>query len=251
MDPHETKIYYVLLIGITVLLSLMVFFVVTILRYHRKISFYRRQRIKENVNTLENERKRVAIDLHDDLGSSLSAIKLHLSRLSKRGDKNFKAVQEIGLQVDELMGRMKGVAHELMPRELVRSGLDRALQLLVARSTDSSGIPIEYSCSVDHFNRENSIHIYRIAQEVLNNAAKHSKATWIHFSISRRNGKILIKISDNGVGFNVKMTSGTGKGQGLHNISARTQLMNGTVYITSMKNQGVTYEIEIPENDEQ
>lgn len=246
MDANETKIYYALLIGIAVLLALIIFFIVTTLRYHRKIIASRRERISEDVNTLEKERERVAIDLHDDLGSSLSAIKLDLQGISKPGDANFKKVQNIGLQVDGLMERMKEVAHELMPRELRRKGLGRALQLLTARVADSGGITVQYSCTVDHFDRKNSIHIYRIAQEALNNAVKHSKATLVNFSVWKSKGRIHLKISDNGIGFNVKAARKS-RGSGLHNIIARTELMKGVVYLTSEISKGAIYEIEVPE----
>lgn len=247
MDAHETKIYYALLIGMAVLLALIVFFIITTLRYHRKITASRMERINEDVNTLEKERERVAIDLHDDLGSSLSAIKLDLQGIGKSGDANSKELQNIALRIDGLMERMKEVAHELMPRELARKGLGRALQLLTARVAESSGIHIQYNCSVDHFDTKNSIHIYRIAQEVLNNAVKHSKATSINFSAWKSKGRIHLKISDNGIGFNVKTASRKSKGSGLHNISARTELMKGAIYLTSGINNGTIYEIEVPE----
>lgn len=247
MDPHETKIYYALLTGLTVLLGLVVFFIITILRYHRKTTATRRDRIKEDVNSVEKERERVAIDLHDDLGASLSAIKLHLHRLYQPGDENYKEVQNIGLQVDELMDRMRVIAHELMPRELTRRGLGKALQLLVDRISDSSGLPIKYSCTVDHFDRNHSVHLYRIAQEILNNVVKHSGATSVSFSVCRREGKIRLEISDNGIGFNAKAVMRQSRGSGLRNISERVELMKGLVYLTSGLKKGVTYEIEIPE----
>lgn len=118
----------------------------SILRYHRKNTDFHLERIKEDVNALEKEKERLSIDLHDDLGASLSSIKLHLQGLYKPGDENFKKIQNIELQVDELMERMKDVAHGFMPRVLMRRGLDKALQLLIARISDSSGIRIQYSC---------------------------------------------------------------------------------------------------------
>jgi len=249
MYSNETKIYFALLIGLSALLGLIVFFLITILRYHRKNVGFRRERIKEDMNALEKERERLSIDLHDDLGASLSSIRAHLRLLYKRGDKNFNDVQKIVVEIDELMDRMKGIAHGLMPQVLMRRGLAKALESLISRISDSTGISIRYRCSVDHFDRNNSIHIYRIAQEILNNVIKHSKATSVNFSILKRDGKIHLTISDNGTGFNIKSVTSESKGSGLHNISAHAELMKGEVYLTSAKNTGVTYEIEIPENE--
>jgi signal transduction histidine kinase len=198
------------------------------------------------MNAVEKDRERVASDLHDDLGSSLSAIKMDVGRLYEPGDKKFKELKNIELRIDELMERMKTVAHALMPGELKRKGLGRALELLVARLSESSGLTIQYTCTVDHFDPKNSIHIYRIAQEVLNNAAKHSNASLVNFTVWKSNGRIYLTISDNGTGFDVKAARKS-KGYGLQNISARTQLMNGVIYLTSGKGKGVTYEIEIPQ----
>lgn len=91
------------------------------------------------------------------------------------------------------------------------------------------------------------MHIYRIAQEILNNVIKHAKVTSVTFNVIKANGKIFLTISDNGIGFNVKAATRKSPGSDLYNISARAELMKGTVYLTSQLNNGVRYEIEIPE----
>jgi signal transduction histidine kinase len=143
---------------------------------------------------------------------------------------------------------MKHMAHELMPRELARRGLPKALELLVARVAVSCGIAIQFNNDLsNNVDKKKSLHIYRIVQEVLNNVVKHSKATRVTFDIRRSRGKILLKISDNGKGFNVKAEAAKAGSTGLYNISARTRLLQGDIYITSATNEGATYEFEIPD----
>jgi len=248
MYAEETKIYYALLIGITALLILMAYFLIMIFRYHGKIKAGRLERYREDIDAMESDRERIALELHDDFASSLGTLRMDVARLIAPGEKNYDKLPGIKQQVDNMVERMKHMAHELMPRELSRRGLSRALELLVARVAGSSGIAIQFNNRLrNDVDKNKSLHIYRIVQEVLNNVVKHSKATRVSFDISRSRGKIFFKISDNGKGFNVKAEAGKGGRAGLYNISARTQLMQGDMYITSARDEGATYEFEIPD----
>lgn len=247
MYAEETKIYYALLIGIPALSIMMTYFLIMSFRYHRKIKAARLERYGENIDAMEKDRERIASDLHDDFASSLATLRMEVARLISPGEKNYEKVHDIKQQVDEMMDRMKRMAHELMPRELTRRGLAETLELLVARVSGSSGINIRFNNNIDHVDKKKSLHIYRIVQEVLNNVIRHSQATFVLFEIGRSRGKIHFKISDNGKGFNVKSEAAKATGSGLYNISARTQLMQGDMYITSGVNKGTTYEFEIPD----
>jgi len=228
-------------------MALVVFFVITILRYHRKMNNLRREKIKEEINSLDKEKERISFDLHDDLGASLSGIKLRLHGLGGLDKVNFDKVVNIENQLDEVMNRLKAVAVTLMPRILQRRGLDKALQALLKEFSNTTGIEVTYKCTVDAFNADIAVHIYRIAQEVLTNIAKHSKASHVTFTISRNRHKIELNIIDNGIGFNVKAASrNNGGGLGLQNITARAELLKAEIFLTSDKNNGVTYQIEIP-----
>ena len=247
MHAEETKIYYALLIGIPALFVLMAYFLGMIFRYHRQIKAGRLERYREDIDAMERDRERIALELHDDFASSLSTLRMDVARLIGPGEKNYDKLGSLKEQVDNMIERMKHMAHEMMPRELSRRGLHKALELLVARVAQSSGITIQFNNEVSNVDKKKSLHIYRIVQEVLTNVVKHSKATLVSFDIWRSNGKIYFKISDNGKGFNVKAEAARGGGAGLYNISARTQLLQGDMYITSAANEGATYEFEIPD----
>jgi signal transduction histidine kinase len=229
------------------LFVLMAYFLVMIFRFHRQIKAIRLERYGEDIDALEKDRERIAFELHDDFASSLGTLRMEVARLIPPGEKNYDKLPGIKQEIDNMVERMKDMAHEMMPRELIRRGLSKALELLVARIGISSGITIQYTNDISETDKKKSLHIYRIVQEVLNNVVKHSNATLVSFDIRTGRGKIRFTISDNGKGFNVKAVAAKASGAGLYNISARIQLMQGDMYITSAPNEGTTYEFEIPD----
>lgn len=249
MDAHETKIYIALLAGVLIEVLLMAFFLFTIFRYHRKKAELHAQKLKDDFNFLDKERQRISLELHDDLGASLSAIKIRLQLLSNLDSAGVTIVDNCELLLDEVMQKLRRISLNLMPGILKRKGLDAALKDLVGIMTFGSGIEAHYHCEPIDFREETSIHIYRIVQEALNNVVKHSKATLFDLSINKNKNMIRVFIHDNGIGFDntyLKENSGLG----LHNIAARTELLKATTYLTTSKNEGVEYLIEIPAYDE-
>ena len=247
MHAEETKIYYSLLIGSCTLFVLLSYFLYLIIREHKLIKSGRLSRIREDINAMEKERERIALELHDDFASSLAALRMNITRLIEPGDRNYDKLPAVKQEVDNMIQRMKHLAHELVPRELSRRGLSKALELLVARVSDSSGISIQFKNEVNDVDKKKALPVYRIVQEVFNNVLQHSGATLVSFDMWRSPGKIHFRISDNGKGFNVKMEAAKPGRAGLSNISDRTQLLQGDMYITSAANEGTTYEFEIPD----
>jgi signal transduction histidine kinase len=247
MHAEETKIYYALLIGIVTLVVLIVYFLIMIFRHHTQIKAVRLERYGEDIDALEKDRERIAFELHDDFASSLGTLRMEVARLISPGEKNYDKLPGIKKEIDSMVERMKDMAHEMMPRELTRRGLSKALELLVARIETSSGIIIQYTNDLSELDRKKSLHIYRIIQEVLNNVLKHADASFVELSLWRSGGKIHFIILDDGKGFDVKEQCARGNGAGLYNISARMQLMQGGMYITSEPNGGTIYEFEIPD----
>ncbi|MDE3184450.1 MAG: hypothetical protein KGM16_13615 [Bacteroidota bacterium] len=248
MDTNETKIYITLLTGLAVLAILMAFFVVTIFRYQRKKAAYHAQKLKDDFNFLDKEKQRISLDLHDDLGASLSAIKLRLQMLTNLGATATKHIDVCELLLDEAMQKLRRISLNMMPGILKREGLDAALNDLIGIMTFGSGIKSNYYCEPINFKEETAIHIYRIVQEVINNIIKHSKATSFDLTIYRNENKICLFMHDNGIGFddkNLKEKSGLG----LHNIAARAGLLHADIYMTNTKGEGVEYLIEIPAYD--
>jgi two-component system, NarL family, sensor kinase len=246
MDTNETKIYISVLIGVSVLLVLVAFFIVTITRYQRRKVAFHLDNLKAGFDLLDEERKRIACDLHDDLGSTLSFVKMQLKWISGLDGRNAELVEISGIHLVKAIQKIKRISFNMIPRVLEDWGLDAALKELVEMITDSMQIKIDYHCGINTIGEHYDLHIYRIAQEILNNIAKHSKATFVTFTILKTDHKIHMRIKDNGIGFHKTMLNKHTTGLGFHNISARTELLKGSLYLEAQPGKGVDYLIEIP-----
>lgn len=245
MDPNETKIYITLLTGIAVLAILMAFLLVTILRYQKRKVEYHTQKLKEGFDFLDKEKQRISLDLHDDLGASLSTVQHRLDRLTNLDSSSAPIVKECEVILADTMHKLRRISVNMMPPILKRMGLHAALNDLVGIMTADTGIDVHYYCEPIRFTEETAKHIYRIAQEIINNIIKHSKATSLDFTIQQNDGTIRMLIHDDGVGFDDK-TLREKTGLGLHNIAARADLLKADIYLSHKKGEGVEYLIEIP-----
>lgn len=203
--------------------------------------------LKTTIETQEQERERISRDLHDGLGQSLAAMKLHIEAL------RFADPNNIITDVDKLTERLQGTIKELrqicfntLPQVLYDYGLINATNELIIRST-ATNFKIHFSVPDDfpRMNKMVEIAIYRIIQEALNNIIKHSKATETIINLTVENDSLSLEINDNGIGFDLNDPKFK-KGYGMQNIKARINLFNGTTSIDSVLNQGTTVKINIP-----
>ena len=246
MHPNETGIYLAILAGVVVLAAIMGIFLMKVNQYQRKKAAFHQEKIKVQFSYLDEERKRIASDLHDEIGSSLSYIKIQLQSIEDAGMMNDLKVRKCEDHIDQVMEKIRRTAFNLMPGVLQREGLAEALKDLVDLMTYRSGIHVKFQCTITGPDKGKSLHIYRIAQEIMNNIMKHAKATLVTFTISETNHKIELHVSDNGIGFNKNRAMKSRNGLGLHTITERAHLLKGKVYLTTEKNKGVSYFIEIP-----
>lgn len=246
MDTNETKIFYTLIAGLIILALLMLFFLLTIFAYRKKKAALQSEYFKDYFNLLETEKQRIAFDLHDDIGVSLAAVKLSLESL-KPHEEYAAEIEKCEKIINELMEKVRNFSFNLMPRLLKSAGLDAALKELVESMTYTAGIKATYYCDVVVPDKNKSIYIYRIAQEVIHNLVKHSKATTFHFDMRRKGNEIRMLMADNGIGFNRKNIPGQ-KGIGLRSISARAELLKAKVYLSTEPGKGVEFVLEIPDH---
>lgn len=219
-----------------------------------------KQRIKELLNTQEikslnammegqdKERKRIAADLHDRIGSSLSAIKLHLGGVAKSLDApEQKQVQfaKVSSMFDEVVKEVRQVSHDLASGVLMKFGLVSALKDLSEGIESSGGIRIKfYTHGVDErLNQRTEISLYRITQEIVSNILKHSQAREITIQLTRDNDDLLLMVEDDGVGFDPVKAAG---GMGMKNIRSRVSHLHGNVFFDSSPGKGCTVTIEVP-----
>lgn len=205
--------------------------------------------ISEIMESQENERKRIAEDLHDRLGSMLATVKLHFNALEQKVDamelKQMDQYQKANAMLDSVCDEVRKIAHNMESGVLVNFGLLPALEDLkeVLEETGDLRFSLNSFGMKQRLGSDIEIVVYRVVQELISNTIKHAGATEIGIEINRSADRLVVMVSDNGKGYN---TEQSGKGMGLSNIRSRVARLNGTFYVDSNQKNGTTNIIEIP-----
>ncbi len=188
---------------------------------------YQQKMIQATLNSQENERKRLAADLHDSIGAMLSAIKLGLSSVAKKEGISAEAILPTKEMLDETINSVRSISRDLMPSTLEKFGLSMAVEEICQRYGSTSGIAIRFSENGTplEINPDYRIMIFRIIQELINNSLKHAQATTIYAHLEWED-TLTFFVADNGKGFD---RSTTKEGLGLFTIENRAHLIGGTV----------------------
>lgn len=207
---------------------------------------------RELIDSQENERKRIASELHDSIGQNLLIIKNKAALAAKSkevDDVSKEKISEISELTSDALNEVRSISYNLRPYEIDRLGLTEALNSLIENISAATLIKAE--CEIENIDGilENSfeISIYRIFQEILNNIIKHSGADRIDITVLKEDKIISIAFSDNGKGFSRDSHNSKGiKGSGLRSIEERTKMMKGIFLINSEESTGTKINIKIP-----
>lgn len=202
------------------------------------------------VATQEQERKRISRDLHDGVGTKLSALKMFVSSLHEKAtlqnDTEMTSLAESSeLFIKEVISDVRSLLLNLSPSVLEEFGYVTAVEGLINKLNEAK----QTSFSLTIFGMDNRLQqeyelaLYRITQELINNVLKHAEAKHVILQIGRRDDKIILMIEDDGKGFDMASSN---QGYGLHNLAARTKLMQGILTIDSIPSKGTSVSIEIP-----
>jgi signal transduction histidine kinase len=195
----------------------------------------------------EEERVRLARELHDGIVAQFSAVKMNLSVLPEQhpGLSDAKDFTRIIKHLDDATRALRKTAHNLMPDVLLENGLSEAIYYFCKDLQQSSGIYIDYQQYVDlpRFLPEWELSLYRIVQELLQNVMKHAAATQVLVQLSYAAEVLNITVEDNGKGFDTTIKSG--EGIGLKNIRARIHALKGHIDIESRPGSGTTVYMEV------
>jgi len=203
------------------------------------------------INAQEEERARLARELHDDLSQQIAALSIATSNLKADIPEEQAGARA---QSDRLQQKLAGLAegirrlsHELHPAVLKHAGLAAALRAYCSEFSSLTGVRValEAEGSFEGLPSAASLCIYRIVQEALQNVAKHARVTDASVQLSRSPGIVSLTIADRGAGMAPDRT-GAAAGLGLVSIKERTRLVNGTVRIQSAPNRGTTITVTIP-----
>lgn len=200
----------------------------------------------------ENERQRIAADLHDRLGSILSAVKLHFThvetQIANLREENVKQYQKATQLLDEATSEVRKIAHDMASGTLVRFGLEAALHELKQSIEGSSNLSINLFLNLDEnrLKTDYEIGIYRIVQEIISNTIRHAKAKKLDIHLTSTEDSITLITEDDGVGFDRTQIT---EGLGMSNIRNRAQKLGGTAEFDSVPGRGLAVVIEIPVNN--
>ncbi|HAK76120.1 MAG TPA: hypothetical protein DCM71_04245 [Runella sp.] len=212
----------------------------------RQLLAQQRKEIKLMVQTQEIERNRFAKEVHDGIGANLTALRIMVGLLGNIDITTLKAKLENVLETT--FDDLRGLINDMSPRSLKIKGLAGVLRERATLINQTQKVYVIVNVSrkfPKHLVEEYEVNLYRIAQELLQNTLKHASATEVTFYLDYNNQNLLLNYIDNGRGFDLAKIKHT-NGNGVANLYARTQLLNGTIEMYSAAEQGVEVTIKIP-----
>jgi len=211
---------------------------------------YQKEMVKATILAQEEERSRIAQDLHDAISAKLNVVSLGANFLLEEESVSEKEQDEIIEHIlnvtNKTIESSRKIAHNLLPPILEKFGLGAALEELCDEFTNSKqvvvGSKIKYE--LGGLSKNNELHVFRIVQELINNSIKHGKSKEILVNFFEKNDSFQLHYQDNGLGFDVSEIANK-KGLGLQNIESRVALLKGMISYKSELNKGVTVQIII------
>ena len=263
INPDQLR--WSILIASLAMVIMAVFVIVFIIYYQRKRleqekklrnveKNYQRMLLDTALNSEEAERRRIAQDLHDDIGTMLSLTKLSLNQLYKnmnredsRSEFTLHKAQSL---VEETIIHVRRITRDLVPTTLEQFGLVAAIEEFIHRLSDNLSLTVHFQCDAENIPRlapKVELALYRIMQELVNNAIKHSNCDEIEIDLHLDKGKLELQVTDNGKGFDAPpKDSRQPEGLGLRNIESRLSVINGAVNYQKPGVRGLRARVQIP-----
>ncbi|NGP88359.1 sensor histidine kinase [Fodinibius halophilus] len=211
------------------------------IRFRSRINKLQNEKLRAYVDGVEQERHRIARDLHDSVGARLS----HLKRLAERDKPNEK--NGLPSQIKNILEEVRNISHRLAPPGLQLTSLEQNIKKLVHdfNSTSSIRYRLQILDLPNDLTDKLANHTYRLIQEGINNIEKHSQADNADIQLIWHNDKLVLTIEDDGVGLPPDQTN---DGIGFQNLEYRTKQMGGSIEISSTPSKGVHLLIILPTN---
>lgn len=259
--PEEIAFAWLLFAGVITMLLLAVAVILFVVVHQRRVHSlrlalqqqelaYQTKMLRSIINSQETERERIAQDLHDEIGASLSAARLFINQISY--EESSPPVRELAQQASQIVGdslkSVRRIVQNMSPMALDKLGFCRAVGQLSSR-LEATGLHVDrqLDAAVEHLPAEKQLALYRIIQELLANAVKHAQATALTLHLHYTTHELLLRVSDNGCGFVPAQTpADTADGMGLAGIAARVKLLEGHFHLTSAPDTGTHIVLRLP-----
>jgi PAS domain S-box-containing protein len=205
-------------------------------------------RIATIIKTQEEERNRVASDLHDSIGQQISALKFYFDSIQKQKDEKLRTalLKKTEALIDNVSDEIRNICFQLMPRSIEKFGLGQSIKQLADLIHFSTGIKFDIKLEEqnDKINPNVAMSVYRVIQEFVNNSIKHAKCKNIAIHLTLKPKNLTLTMTDDGIGF--ENNKSLKRGNGLDNINLRVKYLQGEIDFQSEKNKGVQLNITIP-----
>lgn len=262
-NQNSLNIYFGIIIVMSSFITIAGAVIIFFIRYHKKIlakqkefflleAQYKKELLSTSIQSAEDERLRIAKDIHDEIGSIFSTLSLSIGQFSSQKTVlendiiNNKNLIQLGIN------SVRRISHGIIPLEIELLGLQHTIKNYFDSITSISEIEITFDCTYNLalLNKEATIAVYRIMQELLSNCIKHAfaKKVIIQIYYTELNRTLAISYKDDGIGLNLYTTS-LKKGIGLKNIESRTISLDGEVTFDSKKDEGFNCHIIFPINN--
>lgn len=221
---------------------------------------YRRKLMEATFSGQEEERRRLAGDMHDDIGTMLSVTKISLNHLERRlmDEKGISRgqtamlIQKTRSMIDETMGNVRRISRNLVPNTLDRFGLIAAFEELIERTNDSElQLSLECPETLEQLSAPLELMLFRITQELVNNAIKHARAHEILIRVVCNHEQVRLSVMDDGQGFNLdQVMHDRDRGLGLRNIESRLSVLHGQITFDVSPGRGSRIHVQVPLHQE-
>lgn len=221
-------------------------------RYQQQLNRQQNELFNAIAVTQDQERKRIAEDIHDSLGSILSAAKLKLSALKESQllmpEEQIEKYQATMQLLDEASAELRNISHNIMPATLSKLGIVAAFKNFANNISSHTGMQLSFSSHgfENRIAEQTEMTFYRIVLELINNIVKHAQATKVTVQLIKYPDYINLSVEDNGRGFDYENELQAKKGIGLANILSRVDYLKGKINVDAAPGRGTTVIIDIP-----
>jgi signal transduction histidine kinase len=257
ITPPWWRTWWFKILAVVAFLSLFAFI------YKREVTRLRKEKLmqqefsRQQIESQEAERKRLAAELHDGLGQDLLVMNNELQQFMQENKASREELKQVASLVQESIEEVREISANLHPHHLERLGLRAAIEAMVEKVSRSSGLTVGLiGDTIDKLlPKETEIHLYRIIQEALSNVVRHASAKNANVQVKENSESIEITVTDDGKGFDVKdalvrrpsHSSGQGlHGFGLSSMTERVRIIGGTMKIESTPGLGTKVQVSLP-----
>lgn len=264
MLESDEEIYLTAIKGALLITFLVIIIIVAIVKYYTRLknhlqevneleSNYQQEILKTQIEIQEQTFNNISQEIHDNLGQSLSLVKLNLNRLKLECiDKNIEKVDDMINEIGKVINDLRSLSKSLNSDYLIHQNLNEAIKFEMNRikKTGLFSIEIIENGEILSIDPKKKLIIIRTIQEVLNNIIKHAEANKISVILKYTSSNLLIQIVDNGKGFDTKKLSNSEsdstRGVGIYNMFHRIKLIDGSFGIKSSIGSGTNISIDLP-----